>query len=176
MIANAAIQFPTYEHHIFKEWRLSESDNMVDGSCISFMEYNCECELFNQASTEDIIKNEYAISRRILDIQKVDAFYDAHPEIFALSSKQDVISTFDNVRDCILQLSPDLYSISLSIEEECLFIYCQKDNVKLFFNLFFDDDKIEPLINVSTPNDKYSIEDDIEQSTKKLQEILQQYI
>lgn len=77
------------------------------------------------------------------------------------------------MRNGLMLLSLDLLCTDISQEEECLFMYGQKNDIKLFFNLFFENDDVEALVNVSTPNKKYVIEDNIENSIKRLFEIFQ---
>ena len=76
------------------------------------------------------------------------------------------------MRDGLMNLSFDLLATDISIDEECLFVYAQKKDIKLFFNLFFERDSVETLVNVSTPSGKYVIESDIENTIQRLSEIV----
>lgn len=95
------------------------------------------------------------------------------PSVFAFSSEQFVLSAFEEMRNGLMQLSLDLLSSDISEEEECFFMYGQKKDVKIFFNLFFEENDVEALVNISTPNGKYSIEDSIENSIQRLFKIFQ---
>ena len=77
------------------------------------------------------------------------------------------------MRDGLMQLSLDCLSTDISQEDECLFMYGQKNNIKLFFNLFFEENDVETLVNISTSRGKYIIEDNIENSLQQLFEIFQ---
>jgi len=52
-------------------------------------------------------------------------------------------------------------------------MYGQKKDVKIFFNLFFEENDVETLVNISTPNGKYVIEDNIENSIQRVFKIFQ---
>ena len=52
-------------------------------------------------------------------------------------------------------------------------MYGQKKDVKIFFNLFFEENDVETLVNISTPNGKYVIEDNIENSIQGVFKIFQ---
>lgn len=55
-----------------------------------------------------------------------------------------------------------------------MFIYVwKKKDVKIFFNLFFEENDVETLVNISTPNGKYVIEDNIENSIQRIFKIFQ---
>lgn len=108
------------------------------------------------------------------DIIKVQTFIKNVPNIFAYSSEQFIITVFEEVRDGLMQLSLDLLFTDISQEEECLFMYGQKKDVKIFFNLFFEENDVETLVNISTPNGKYVIEDNIENSIQCLFKIFQE--
>ena len=61
---------------------------------------------------------------------------DNVPTIFAGSSEQFVLSTFEEMRNGLMPLSLDLFLTDISQEDECLFMYGQKNDIKFFFNLF----------------------------------------
>ena len=124
-------------------------------------------------STEEIIDKEQNIYRHINDIMRVHSFIKNSPSIFASSSEQYIITAFEKMRDGLVELSLDTILTDISEEDECLFIYGTKNDIKLFFNLFFEKDNVETLVNISTPNGKYIIEDNIENSIQELFEIFQ---
>jgi len=105
-----------------------------------------------------------------MDIQ---SFINKVPTIFAGSSEQFVLSTFEEIRNELIPLSLDMFLTDISQEDECIFMYGQKNDIKFFFNLFFEENDVETLVNISTPNDKYVIEDNIENSIQRLLEIFQ---
>lgn len=107
------------------------------------------------------------------DIIKVQTFIKNVPKVFASSSEQFVITAFEEMRNGLMQLSLDLLFTDISQEEECLFMYGQKNDIKLFFNLFFEENDVKTLVNISTPNGKYIIEDNIKNSIKRLFKIFQ---
>lgn len=80
--------------------------------------------------------------------------------------------TIEQIYNRLKTLSWDMIVIDSSEEENYTFIYGQKGNIKMFFNLFSDDNSV--LVNISTPNDKYVIEDNIENSIQRLVEVLKQ--
>jgi hypothetical protein len=53
-------------------------------------------------------------------------------------------------------------------------MYGQKNDIKFFFNLFFEKNDVETLVNISTPNGKYVIEDNIENSIQRIFKIFQE--
>lgn len=48
----------------------------------------------------------------------------------------------------ILNLSPDIISVGISDEDECVFIYTEFGNKSSFFNVFFSESDIEVLLNI----------------------------
>lgn len=132
----------------------------------------CE-DIYHIVSTDEIINSERIISKRISDITRIQSFMRKDPSIFAFSSEQFVISVFEKMRNGLMQLSLDLLLSDISEEDECFFMYGQKEDVKIFFNLFFEENDVEALVNISTPNGKYVIEDNIENSIQRLFKIFQ---
>jgi hypothetical protein len=106
-----------------------------------------------------------------MDIQ---SFINKAPTIFAGSSEQFVLSTFEEIKNGLIPLSLDMFLTDISQEDECVFIYGQKNDIKFFFNLFFEENNVETLVNISTPNGKYVIEDNIENSIKQILEIFKE--
>ena len=70
--------------------------------------------------------------------------------------------------DKLKPLQMDVLTSDYSKEEECFFIYGQKGNVKFFFNLFSEKNNCEALVNISTSNGKYTIEDNVENALQQL--------
>lgn len=105
-----------------------------------------------------------------MDIQ---SFINKVPTIFADSSEQFVLSTFEKIRNGLIPLPLDQFLIDISQEDEYMFMYGQKNDIKFFFNLFFEKNDVETLVNISTPNGKYVIEDNIENSIQRIFEIFQ---
>jgi hypothetical protein len=178
MIANAPYIEPcVYDYfnaQIINECIINtnENEDYIDDNTIFFLNAYKNRE-FQRYSTEEIIDKEQSICKQIGDITKVQTFIKNTPELFASSSEQFVITAFEEMRNGLMLLSLDLLCTDISQEEECLFMYGQKNDIKLFFNLFFENDDVEALVNVSTPNKKYVIEDNIENSIKRLFEIFQ---
>ena len=179
MIANAPYIEPCvydcFNAQIINECIINTSKNedCIDDNTLFFLNAYKNQE-YQRYSTEEIIDKEQSICKQIGDITKVQTFIKSTPELFASSSEQFVITAFEEMRDGLMQLSLDLLCTDISQEEECLFMYGQKNDRKLFFNLFFENDDVETLVNVSTPNKKYVIEDNIENSIKRLFEIFQE--
>lgn len=132
----------------------------------------CE-DIYHIIPTEEIINSERNLSKRINDITRIQSFMQKAPSVFAFSSEQFVLSVFEEMRNGLTQLSLDLLLSDISEEEECFFMYGQKKDVKIFFNLFFEENDVETLVNISTPNGKYVIEDNIENSIQRLFKIFQ---
>lgn len=145
-------------------------NDYCDNTMISF--FNAIKEIYHDDSTEEVIANERNVYRHISDVKKIRMFMEKVPIIFASSSEQFVLSSFTEMRNGLMKLSFDLLATDISMDEECLFMYAQKKDIKLFFNLFFEKDFVETLVNVSTPNGKYVIEDNIENSIRRLFEIV----
>ena len=179
MIANAPYidpcEYDYFNAQIINECiiNISENEDCIDDNTLFFLNAYKNGE-YQGYSTEEIIDKEQSICKQIGDITKVQTFIKSTPELFASSSEQFVITAFEEMRDGLMQLSLDLLCTDISQEEECLFMYGQKNDIKLFFNLFFENDDVETLVNVSAPNKKYVIEDNIENSIKRLFEIFQE--
>ena len=62
----------------------------------------------------------------------------------------------------------------VSVDEECLYNYYEFDNNKIFFNLFFDEDSVDPVaqINANSNGKFISIEGSIETAADKLKKAL----
>lgn len=148
----------------------SHLNDYCNDTTISF--FNAIKEIYCDYSTEEVIANECNVYRYISDVQKIKLFLEKAPTIFASSTEQFVLSSFIEMRDGLMNLSFDLLATDISIDEECLFVYAQKKDIKLFFNLFFERDSVETLVNVSTPSGKYVIESDIENTIQRLSEIV----
>lgn len=175
MIANAPyidykdciFNFPIVNEYIIDT---SENNDSFENT-LSFL--NVNQEVHHIISTEEVVNNEQNLSKQISDITTVLSFIEKAPLIFASSTTQFVLSAFEKMRDGLMQLSLDCLSTDISQEDECLFMYGQKNNIKLFFNLFFEENDVETLVNVSTSRGKYIIEDNIENSLQQLFEIFQ---
>ena len=178
MIANAPyIESCVYDYFstpIINEYIInaSENENCIDDSTLFFLNAYKDRE-YHTSSTEEIIDKEQSISRQIGDFIKVQTFIKNAPKVFASSSEQFVITAFEEMRNGLMQLSLDLLFTDISQEEECLFMYGKKKDVKIFFNLFFEENDVETLVNISTPNGKYVIEDNIENSIQRVFKIFQ---
>lgn len=62
---------------------------------------------------------------------------------------QEIIKrSFSESLEKILNLSPDIISVGISDEEECIFIYTEFRNKASFFNLFFSESDVEVLLNI----------------------------
>lgn len=79
--------------------------------------------------------------------------------------------TIEQIYNRLKSLSWDMIVVDSSEEENCSFIYGQKGEIKMFFNLFPDN---EVLVNISTLYNKYVIEDNTENSVQRLVEFLKQ--
>lgn len=176
MIANAPyvdlIDYSLAYSPIVNEYNIENTDKKenLDNS-VSFLNA-CE-DIYHIIPTEEVINSERNLSRRINDITRIQSFMQKAPSVFAFSSEQFVISVFEEMRNGLMQLSLDLLLSDISEEEECFFMYGQKNNVKIFFNLFFEENDVETLVNISTPNGRYVIEDNIENSIQRLFKIFQ---
>lgn len=149
----------------------SFENNEYANKTISFL--NICKETYHQTSTEETIEEEQIISEQIREVKKIQSFIDNVPTIFAGSSEQFVLSTFKEIRNGLIPLSLDLFLTDISQEDECMFMYGQKNDIKFFFNLFFEKNDVETLVNISTPNGKYVIENNIENSIQRIFEIFQ---
>lgn len=176
MIANVPYietsDYSFYPTPVVNEYVISAPNNESDLEEQYFF-LNLFKSLSHISSTEEIIDKEQKVGRRIKDITDVCSFLKNNPEIFAFSSEQFVLSTFEKLRSGLMQFCLDFYYIGISLEEECLFVYGQKDSIKLFFNLFFEKNEVETLVNISASTGKYIIEDNIENSIQQLFEIFQ---
>lgn len=146
-------------------------DNKNNDNTLSFL--NVYEDLYQITPTEEVVNREQKLSKRICDIMRIQYFIQKYPSIFACSSEQFVLSTIEQIHNGLTQLSFDLLSSNIAEEEECFFIYGQKKDIKIFFNLFFEKNDVETLVNISTQSNKYVIEDNVENSIQRLYEICQ---
>lgn len=70
------------------------------------------------------------------------------------------------------KMSLDKLWYDISVDDECVFFYGKKKDVKFFFNIFYDENENEALVNVSTIDKKYTIENKVEISLNKLKKII----
>ena len=179
MIVNAPyIEIYEYNHfnpQIINECVIdaSEGDDSFNGNTIHFLNAYKYKE-YRAISTEEVIDSQQNINDRIREITQVYSFIEENPDIFASSSEQFIVAEFEKMRNGLMQLSLDMLSTNISKEDECLFMYGQKNGIKLFFNLFFEKNRVETLVNVSTPQKQYVIEENIENSLQRLFQIFQE--
>lgn len=126
----------------------------------------------NFFSTREIIKKEKETAERINDRQLVKEFYNNASDIFGSCSESFVLSEYEKMRNAFIELSFDKFYTDISKSDECLFIYGIKGDLKLFFNLFFEGNIVEALVNISTPDNKYVLDGDIESCVSEMFQIL----
>lgn len=133
--------------------------------------------IFNKLKTEfkSFTENEW---RNLKDkennlIYRLKDLIVNNPEIFGNNSEKYIISIVKNVLDNTrLLLKFDLISIDVSKIDKCLFLYCENNEIKLFFNIFFDNENVESLINVSKNSSKIIIDDTFNINILKLNNII----
>lgn len=111
------------------------------------------------------------INENINNRKLVEAFYDESSEIFGSSSKEFVLSEYQKMLNAFTKISFDKFYTNISKDDKCLFIYAIKGETKLFFNLFFDKNTVEALVNISTPGGKQVLSGDIENCISEMSEM-----
>lgn len=122
--------------------------------------------------TKEVVKIGKETLERINDRQLVKGFYNDAPDIFGSCSETFVLSEYEKMRNAFIELSFDKFYTDISKNDECLFIYGIKGDIKLFFNLFFEVCTVEALVNISTPGDKYVLNGDIESCVSEMFQLL----
>lgn len=105
------------------------------------------------------------------DLSRVKIMYNNFRDIFEKCQYHNVISEYSKIHKMFVDMSFDEFHTDISPDDRCIFIYGIKDKSKLFFNMLFENDNIEDLVNISTPNNKFSYcgtIDDCIKNTKKL--------
>ena len=173
MLANAPyIEYNTnlpIVSNIVYEWRLEEREKDEYGIAdVSFFNsYMSDIKL----NTIEIIQLQSNISDLTEAFGKVTEYTKQYPKIFANVTRDIVLMNYMEVLNSIIEKNPDVVHTDISKEDECLFIYFQKGKTKVFFNMFYDDE-VEALINISTEQHKYTIEDSIENGIEQMSNIL----
>ena len=122
-------------------------------------------------NTIEVIQLQSNISDLTEVFEQVTEYTKHYPNIFANVLCDIVLMNYMKAFNNIIEKNPDLTHTDISEEDECLFIYFQKGKTKVFFNMFFDDE-VEALINISTEQHKYTIEDNIENGIEQMSVIL----
>lgn len=121
---------------------------------------------------------------KTLSIMKDEEFMEKWSVLFGLFEKEYikykdsincdyefVKSEFNKSLYSILELSPDV--VSIGAEEECIFIYAEYEEKSVFFNLFFEDETIEAVMNITeNTNPILSYSNSIENSLQELKRVL----
>lgn len=152
------------------EWDLEEINKKTYATTnVSFFN---SCVQHHNLNTVEVIQLQSNISDITEAFGKVAEYMKHYPNIFAGISKEIVMMNYMKALNNIIEKNPDIIHTDISKEDECLFIYFQKGSTKVFFNMFYEDE-VEALINISTEQHKYTIEDSIENGIKQMSDILQ---
>ncbi len=151
------------------EWKLEEKETPKDNVADVYI-FNAWMNK-NYQETMEAVQIQLALSDTTNAYNKVSEYTERYPNIFAGVSKDAVLTSYMKAYNDIKEIVPDVIHTDISLEDECLFIYFQKGNAKVFFNMFYDDD-IEALINISAEQHKYTIEDTIDNGISRMSEIL----
>ena len=106
------------------------------------------------------------------DLIRVKRMYNEFNDVFGNSSEHFVISEYSKMRKAFIDMSFDEFHTDISRRDECLFIYGVKNNSKLFFNLYFEDNAVEALVNISTPGGKFVLDGKVEDCIMQMSKIL----
>lgn len=173
MLANAPYieynsNFPIVSNIVY-EWRLEKREKTEQRIAdVSFFNSYMRDKKLN---TIEVIQLQSNISDLTDAFGKVTEYTKHYPNIFANVSRDIVLMNYMEALNNIIEKNPDVIHTDISEEDECLFIYFQKGNTKVFFNMFYDDE-VEALINISTEQHKYTIEDSIENGIEQMSVIL----
>lgn len=155
--------------NIVYEYRFEEREKTEhDITDVSFFNSYMRTKKLN---TIEVIQLQSNISDLTKVFDAVTEYTKHYPNIFANVPRDMVLMKYMIALNNIIEKNPDLIHTDISEEDECLFIYFQKGNTKVFFNMFYDDE-VEALINISTEQHKYTIEDSIENGIKQMSVIL----
>jgi hypothetical protein len=106
------------------------------------------------------------------DLIRVKEMHNESKHVFGNSSEHFVMSEYLKMRNAFVDMSFDEFHTDISHSDECLFIYGVKKNSKLFFNLFFEDNAVEALVNISTPGGKFVFDGKVEDCIMQMSKIL----
>ena len=106
------------------------------------------------------------------DLIRVKEMHNESKHVFGNSSEHFVMSEYLKMRNAFVDMSFDEFHTDISHSDECLFIYGVKKNSKLFFNLFFEDNAVEALVNISTPGGKFVLDGKVEDCIMQMSKIL----
>lgn len=98
--------------------------------------------------TTYILKNEELNSRWILLYDLFKHSYNSKAHSLSDTSFDTIENTFTFSLNNILKLEPKITTVGIS-EEDCVYIYAEFKNKKVFFNMFFEDDKADIILNIS---------------------------
>ena len=98
--------------------------------------------------TTYILKNEELNSRWIVLYDLFKRLYDSKADSFTGTSFDTIEKTFRFSLNNILKLEPKLTTLSIS-EEGCVYIYAEFNQKKVFFNMFFEENQPDIVLNIS---------------------------
>ena len=110
-----------------------------------------------------------------IELNRLLKLYKKKKKVFAVNFKTfyDAYLRMSRMMDAIV---PEYCHrlTEVSVDEECLYNYYEFDNNKIFFNLFFDEDSVDPVaqINANSNGKFISIEGSIETAADKLKKAL----
>lgn len=93
--------------------------------------------------------------------------------IFTNVDKNTLTDTFVYIIDTIEKCKPEKIHIDFSKEDECIFVFCKKNKIKLFFNIFYDEE-MDAVLNVFIEGEDkfYTFEGNIKEMLEKVKEYL----
>ena len=151
--------------NIIADYRLFEPRKQV-GKTANVGIFN----LYRQVIRSDAYNN-MILSDLIEECLKVYAYIQQYPGIFENVKEEIVLSSYIYALTSIVRMKPEVVHTSVSKEDECLFIYFQKGNIKTFYNLFYGDEA-EALINIYTGQNMHTIEGTVEKGSREMFEII----
>ena len=123
--------------------------------------------------TLSIIKNQEFMDRWVKLYRLFEDVYKRNTSSFGNISFERIEKDFKYSLDSILKYSPNI--VSVGSDEDCIFIYAEFENKAMFFNLFFEDDKTEVLLNLTEDREPIgSFNSDVEKSLLRLRSYVEE--
>lgn len=153
--------------NIVIEQRFEKKKPLANTADASLFNFHMKMKMPN---TLEVIQQQSNIAFLAESYQKVKGYIEHYSHIFSNIPEEIVLMNYMHVLNNIIKAQPEAVHTDISIEDECLFVFFQKGKSKVFFNIFFDDG-IEALINISTEQQKYTIESNIENGISQMSKL-----
>jgi len=125
----------------------------------------------NKINTCNFLDRQNTIDKWIDLNLKFNYSFRQKEELFSNVSSNDVKNDFEKALENILSFSPEIISVGVS-DDECVYIYFEKNNKSVYFDLFFEPEKeTEASITIfENKVSKFSFTDYLDNSINKIRD------